>query len=395
MRLYCIQHGLRDRHSHFLGESEGIVAACAERGLALRLYAHRRVLPEIAAATGAVPAFRHATATALEPDPAFGVLSDYITLAAGFAADCAALTADGCGAGDVVLLPYAEAWSLHGLAQWLATLPPGARPRVAAHFVIPERNWSFSADRTRISGDASFIRHATARLRAESAGVTYAAVAPPFAAMVEALSGHPCRGVPIPMCYPDTATLARLRAEARHPPVDICLAGQFRREKGGALIAAILAGLPVGTRVAVQVNDAAGAESLADALGPAAESLEIFLHVGECGYADFYARILAAQVMLLPYAPEIYAVRSSGILAEAAACGVPVVAPGGTWLSDQIETGRAAGVVFDSHTPESILAALADADRQQAELAARAARLAPHWREHQTVAVWLDGMIAP
>ncbi|MBN8890815.1 MAG: hypothetical protein J0H91_11040 [Rhodospirillales bacterium] len=400
MRLFCIQNGLRDRHSHYLQESEGIAEACRASGVALRLYAHRRVQPALAAATGAVPAFHHAPSTVLETDPVIGILSDYITLAAAFAADCAALAADGVGAGDIVLLPYAEAWAVHGLAQFLATLPAGTRPRVACHFVMAERNWRLEAGRSRIAGEASFIRHAATRLReaAPAGGVLFATVDPRLGAMVRALSGTPCRQVPMPMRYPPPAELNRLRAAGRHPPVDVCIAGQFRREKGSDLVAPVLAGLAAtrpGARVAVQVNDPDGAAALAEALGPAAEAMEIFLHVGECGHEDWYARLLAARLMLLPYEPESYAARTSGIFAEAAACGVPVVAPAETWMADQIEAGHAAGATFAAFTPASVLQALAAAEARHPALAAAAGIHRAHWQRGQTAAAWLAAMLAP
>lgn len=399
MRLFCIQHGLRDRHSHFLQESVGLVEACAARGLSLRLYAHRRLDPSLAAVTGAIPAFRHAAATALETDPVFGVLSDYIALGAAFAADCAALTADGAGAGDLVLLPYAEAWSLHGLGLWLAGLPEERRPRVAAHVVIPERNWWLEDGRSRFTGDPAYIRHAATRLReaAPTGGAVLAASAPRLAQLVAALAEHPCRSVPLPMHYPSAAELAGLAAARAHPPVDLAIAGQFRREKGSGLVAPLLTALAAerpGCRVALQVNAPADAEALAEALADAAESLELFLQVGECDRAAWYARILAARLMLLPYEPASYAARTSGVLAEAACCGVAVVVPAETWLADQIEAGHAAGTCFAAHDVTSILAAIGLAERHRQVLATQAAGRAAHWRETQTVAAWLDAMIA-
>ncbi|ODU57569.1 MAG: hypothetical protein ABS99_04810 [Acetobacteraceae bacterium SCN 69-10] len=212
------------------------------------------------------------------------------------------------------------------------------------------------------------------------------------------LAGTPCRQVPMPMRYPPPAELNRLRAAGRHPPVDVCIAGQFRREKGSDLVAPVLAGLAAtrpGARVAVQVNDPDGAAALAEALGPAAEAMEIFLHVGECGHEDWYARLLAARLMLLPYEPESYAARTSGIFAEAAACGVPVVAPAETWMADQIEAGHAAGATFAAFTPASVLQALAAAEARHPALAAAAGIHRAHWQRGQTVAAWLAAMLAP
>lgn len=55
--------------------------------------------------------------------------------------------------------------------------------------------------------------------------------------------------------------------------------------------------------------------------------------------------VQAADVLLLPYDGDKYYVRSSGILAEALAAGVPVVVPAGTWMSMQLTRPH-----FEYHT---------------------------------------------
>lgn len=46
--------------------------------------------------------------------------------------------------------------------------------------------------------------------------------------------------------------------------------------------------------------------------------------------------VLDSDVILLPYDPEAYEARSSGILSEALAAGKPVVVPEGTWMAEQL-----------------------------------------------------------
>jgi hypothetical protein len=53
---------------------------------------------------------------------------------------------------------------------------------------------------------------------------------------------------------------------------------------------------------------------------------------------DEYRDIVrSGQIMLLPYARASYAARSSGILAEALAAGLPAIVPAQSWLSGQLE----------------------------------------------------------
>lgn len=51
---------------------------------------------------------------------------------------------------------------------------------------------------------------------------------------------------------------------------------------------------------------------------------------------EYRGTIAAGDIMLLPYAREAYRARSSGILAEALAAGIPAIVPAETWLSGQL-----------------------------------------------------------
>lgn len=51
---------------------------------------------------------------------------------------------------------------------------------------------------------------------------------------------------------------------------------------------------------------------------------------------DYRELVLAADLLLLPYCPLAYETRSSGIMAEALAAGIPAIVPSGTWLAGQL-----------------------------------------------------------
>jgi glycosyltransferase involved in cell wall biosynthesis len=58
----------------------------------------------------------------------------------------------------------------------------------------------------------------------------------------------------------------------------------------------------------------------------------------------YYAVLAKADIVVLPYDPQTYARRSSGVLNEAIAAGKVAVAPEGTWLAAQLDEER--GVVY-------------------------------------------------
>lgn len=88
---------------------------------------------------------------------------------------------------------------------------------------------------------------------------------------------------------------------------------------------------------------------------------------------DEYALYLGeSHLVLLPYDADRYVARTSGILAEAIHAGVPVVAPEGTWLSEQLRR-HGAGVTFDSRQAGSFEEAVDRAVARLPELLVRAA----------------------
>ncbi|MDZ8260895.1 glycosyltransferase [Nostoc sp. ChiQUE01b] len=61
---------------------------------------------------------------------------------------------------------------------------------------------------------------------------------------------------------------------------------------------------------------------------------------------DYYELLASADIVVIPYQPDCYAVRSSGILVESLAAGKPVVVPAKSWMASQINESRAS--VYDS-----------------------------------------------
>ncbi|MGH9909895.1 MAG: hypothetical protein ACRD32_04580, partial [Nitrososphaerales archaeon] len=50
---------------------------------------------------------------------------------------------------------------------------------------------------------------------------------------------------------------------------------------------------------------------------------------------EYEKLLLSSNIVLLPYEPDHYYARSSGILAESLAVGIPVIVPAGTWMAGQ------------------------------------------------------------
>jgi glycosyltransferase involved in cell wall biosynthesis len=87
---------------------------------------------------------------------------------------------------------------------------------------------------------------------------------------------------------------------------------------------------------------------------------------------DAYHDAIARSVVLIPYAPNRYQWRSSGVYVEAKFLGAPVIVAAGSWIAEEVKS-LGNGLVFDDYTPAAIAACIATAQREIGNLRERAA----------------------
>jgi glycosyltransferase involved in cell wall biosynthesis len=96
--------------------------------------------------------------------------------------------------------------------------------------------------------------------------------------------------------------------------------------------------------------------------------------VERLGFVDDLAvPIATCDLIILPYDPEQYRLKGSGILAQALALGIPTIAPYGTLPGRTVEQFQV-GQLFGALTPQAILATVRFMDRHYARFAANAIR---------------------
>jgi glycosyltransferase involved in cell wall biosynthesis len=96
---------------------------------------------------------------------------------------------------------------------------------------------------------------------------------------------------------------------------------------------------------------------------------------------DYLDAFESADILLLPYDPELYRGRGSGVFSEAIGYGKVVVAPQSAGVGEEIEAGNGAGVLFRDHHAAAVAAAVNEAVRRAPELTRLARRGAERWRE--------------
>jgi glycosyltransferase involved in cell wall biosynthesis len=146
-------------------------------------------------------------------------------------------------------------------------------------------------------------------------------------------------------------------------------------------------------RFFVQVRQAGEADVLRRQLQNAAPAARLDVQVGPLPTEGYVGQLLRSDIAFLPYSWQRYAIRTSGVFAEAAACGLPVVVPDNTWMSDQLAQGHGAGETFAEWTPQAMTGALLRAAERIAALHQQALVCSTAWRSAQSIHAYLPRVL--
>jgi len=200
---------------------------------------------------------------------------------------------------------------------------------------------------------------------------------------------HPVRPAPIPVTVQADAPC---RAANDRP--HLIFAGGARIEKGYGLLPDVVAAFKERIRFTIHSGtvDAAADPVVQKAhrrlrrlAGP-----DVALITAPLEPEDYADLLRSADLLLLPYDAQAYGPRSSGILAEARALGIPAIVPAGTWMADV--AGPATDVVF-GHSAE-LSATIERVVTRLPELSAAWRAAAPAWRHSHSPQALLDALLA-
>ena len=210
-----------------------------------------------------------------------------------------------------------------------------------------------------------------------------------LAELYRSLVGVPIATVPLPVMAPPI----------RRGPVallpHLVFAGGARAEKGYDLLPSLVDALSGKMRLTIHSGPiGAGTDPgvqqahrrLTRMSGPDLVLVERLLDPPE--YMDLLA---GTDLMLLPYQAGAYGPRSSGILAEARAMGVPAIVPRGTWMADA--AGASPCVLFDG--PADFVAAVERTLARLAEITQEMREAAPSWRRAHCPQAVLHALLRP
>ncbi|HLI67478.1 MAG TPA: hypothetical protein VKU90_14040 [Caulobacteraceae bacterium] len=408
LRLMVVHNQLVGPTGHAYTESLGWRRLCDTRGHDLSLFASRWADPAVLAETGARPVFglteadlgRFLAADAIAaPTPAdVARLQAFMLTSFEVASGCR----DAWGLAhepDLVIFPWTNAALLNGVADWLVELAPEQRPRLVFNVVQPEPGWVIDAANVEVSGDFSWMRFACRRLRAlvDPARVALTAVEPRLARLVAKVGDVDCRPGPLHKFYPTPEAIEALRpAGPAAAPIVSALGADRPREKGWDLLPDVMGAVCAATDASffVQVSSREAGEALSGHLHAAGRPARVTIQPGALPTEDYFRRVLASDLILMPYIDRAYALMPSGIFADAVVCGTPVAAPARTWISDRMAEGWGAGELFDAPAAGPVADAVIRALSRRDELRATVAGQAPAWRRAHSLEAYVDTVFA-
>jgi glycosyltransferase involved in cell wall biosynthesis len=277
------------------------------------------------------------------------------------------------GPSDVLLINSLRHWSIGTVVQWLERLGTGRAPKVILilHYTpFPESNLS---DLAAEAYKEAFKLIADSPMRSRLALCTDSER---LRTEYRSLSDLPITLVPVPHC---AAPPARVKSDSS---ISIVFAGEARSDKGFGLLPSaireILKRTPNPDLVFNIQAHRPEASQVVYELDILADTRVNILSepLSEREYETFMAN---ADLVLIPYLENPYKAQTSGVYCEAAALGIPVIVPAGTWMADQV-TKNGGGVLFTPGDAGSLADACLQAIQDHALLRSAATRAAPSWR---------------
>lgn len=296
MTLFVCDPGLQTYRGHHATVSGGLAATLRAQGRPVRLLGYAKGHAEVLAAVGAEPFFDWYAYDRASDDPLCGWLETLLAGAASVADDLSKL---GLTRDDVLIWPSLSVEQLLASADLpcpvLGVLGYTCRPGPEACA------WRFAA------------RHAP--------GVRFAATAETHAAVYQ---GALSAAVPV-IANPHQGPLRR---RERGRGVVLGVLGHQRPAKGFGLLPGLVR--RIGGAALWLVHD-----SGQDMPGVHDELAAMSVATNRGEVRDFGVLLDRCDALVLPYDRAFYDTTHSGLVAEAMACGMPVVVPAGSALEDQ------------------------------------------------------------
>ena len=366
---------------HHLWEARAMTSELVRRGNKVRLFTTTEA-PDPAEYPGVeiVPTFTLNLYARMSDDPMWSALENFIVHNRSFHRDLSrvdlALFED-----SVTVFPTLSENQILGLIRWLEQFPNEKRPRVAIGLRTPQE---FSPTNSRAQFYLDLFKAYQAKQGSDIAVFCRTARS---AAMTEKYVG--VKASVFPVLAPE-----RLLARRAHAPTTganamvVSFVGGARAERGAALLPEIVkrcASPSVQFFIQVRSDFDFPIDNLLRALSG---HPHVRVYDGPMPREDYYD-IIANSISLLPYEPEKYHWRDSGVYHEAKMLDAPVLVTAGTWMEDDVKA-LGNGLVIGAFTADAAVECILRAQHELPALKAAAVRIGRDAREKNGVARCLE-----
>lgn len=360
-----------------LWETKALVQDLVRRGETVRLVSHRNGPPQEAfAGAEIVPTFPLSAYEKVSNDPQWSTIENFVIHNRLFQETLARLDA-AMFRGAIVWFPMVTITQLLGLVRWLSALPAETRPKAAINLFEPAGEWN---------GNNQTVQFYD---------TIWKGCPPDVKRTIALFSRTPVAaenftkqlGVPVtvfPRALPERFLEARSAAGEPSGRMVISFVGGARQERGCALIPDVVkrcAG--TGVEFFVQVRGGLDRGFNANVLTALSALPHVRIVEGALDY-DVYYRTIGGSVVLLPYQPQQYRWRDSGVYHEAKLLDAPVLVTAGTWMADDVRT-LGNGLVIEDFSVAAVVETIAQAKCELSALKSAAARVGREARKSEGV----------
>lgn len=323
-------------------------------------------------------------------------LDSWLAVNSQFARDLARIPAEWLDWAELLVVPAITQFHLLATARFLASTlerRPNQRAAINLMFSPTWTAWDSVCD----SGPQMYQQSLKPLLGFGRDRVAYFSELPASCREFEAILDFPIKVLPHPGIWPDKLERKRPPGDGQGQPIRVGYFGYAKREKGFHLVPEIYKKVRQAfdadtVEFVVHVNHDNYDGSIIDAdtalSGLPSDGLRIIR--GAISSDAYMQEFLDSDIALLPYDPNLYRGRGSGVFSEAIGFGKILVAPRAAGVGEEIEAGRGAGVLFDEHTGEDVANAVIQAVETYAALCQTADDQASVWRASHSGSALLD-----
>lgn len=401
-RVIYVDPGLRDNLGHHANSCRAIRRELQRRDVRVVVFGNSAVSRDLRDELGAIPMFRAFTYWQVDNDPYAGWLNVFDAATRATVEDLSRL--QGLTADDLVYFNSVQPAQFMAAIRWFKALPEERKPRVVLEFgtdpgvdVVPGEQPGQVVIRSRdyrIDPRPMFYRFAANHLTESDLGrfhmVTFDATG---AQLFGHVLGKPVSVLPLPQFTREIVT-----SRVGRRPITVSVLGHQRPDKGYQLmplIARLLLAHEPDIRLLVH-NGAPDemAQIQQELRAQAAVDSRLVLDEEEAGSVKWDSLLAASDLILCPYDPTRFLASYSAVATEAVANAIPLVVPAGTTLATLLARFGNPGTVFNSRTPDAIVAAVREALGDFDLVAERALAASRQWNATMGAGNMVTGLLA-